>query len=93
MSAWAYLNRNVTGDWWKGIFEERTACPKADQSMQEQCIGRGGYKAEKAGGVTLKCRQQGAIGVNSDPRLVLEVYGLMLHWGKDYTDICWRYTF
>lgn len=37
-------------------------------------------------------RQSGAIGVNSDPRLVLEVYGFLLHWGKDYSDICRRYT-
>lgn len=62
--------------------------PKGRLGNTRQRIREGGDKAEKAGGITHKCRQQGAVGVNSDPRLVLKAWGVMLCWGKDCIDIC-----
>lgn len=64
---------------------------KEDQAIQEQDFGVGGDKAVKASGVIQKCKQQRTIGVGHNPRLVLQVYGFMLHWEKYYIDIFWRH--
>lgn len=62
------------------------------KAIQEQGIRGGGDKVVKAGGMMQKCRQQGVFRVSSDPRLVMQLYGFMLHWEKYYTDIFWRHT-